>query len=204
MSSSFQELLSPVLPSDTKQASTGPTDHSENELDSIGQLNSPSSFPKWPRILVVAFNTFILLGSVFIIGVLAHSLSTYSGTRGIHFGGSSISWPTELNLRPACMVLAASAMSVSPSLASIVIGLRRPRSLCYSNMEKILALIDSVLLVMWITSDILKGVSERTPKRDLLSWACRRRGSPTNKLVNYTLVCDEQVSAFDPLCLPFC
>ncbi|KAI4247568.1 MAG: hypothetical protein LQ352_006143 [Teloschistes flavicans] len=59
-------------------------------------------------------------------------------------------------------------------------------------MERILAVLSGLLLVMWITGVALQGVSERTPKKDLLSWACRRRESPTNVLVSYTSICDEQ------------
>ncbi|KAL8659391.1 MAG: hypothetical protein Q9202_007140 [Teloschistes flavicans] len=61
-------------------------------------------------------------------------------------------------------------------------------------MERILAVSSGLLLVMWITGVALQGVSERTPKKDLLSWACRRRESPTNVLVSYTSICDEQVN----------
>ncbi|KAL8920890.1 MAG: hypothetical protein Q9172_004307 [Xanthocarpia lactea] len=53
-------------------------------------------------------------------------------------------------------------------------------------MEKILTITNGVLLVIWMVGDILQGVSEKTPKRDLLSWACRRRDSPTNILISYT------------------
>ncbi|KAI4255549.1 MAG: hypothetical protein L6R42_006676 [Xanthoria sp. 1 TBL-2021] len=61
-------------------------------------------------------------------------------------------------------------------------------------MEKTLAVISGVLFLVWMVSDVLQGMSEKTPKRDLLKWACRRRGSPTTVLVSYTSVCDEQLA----------
>lgn len=83
---------------------------------------------------------------------------------------------------------------IGPSLLSSVTAFRRSKAWSYSTTEKVLVLISAVLLVIWIAGDVLQGVSEKVPKRDLLSWACRRRNSPTNVLVSYTSVCDEQVS----------
>ncbi|KAL8730331.1 MAG: hypothetical protein Q9181_004690 [Wetmoreana brouardii] len=193
MSSSFQELLSPSLEPDTKQASVAAADRQDSEAGPPLQAVTLPSFPRWPRVLGAAFNVFVLLGSISIIGILAHSLRNYSGTRGIHFQGLNISWPKNLNLRPAYVILAASAMSVGPSFAFTVIGLRRSKAPTYSRLERVLASITCVLLVMWVVGDILQGVSEKSPKTDILRWACRRRESPTNVLVSYTSICDEQV-----------
>lgn len=194
MSSSFQELLSPTFEPDTRRASSTGADRKDSEAGPFFQITTLRPFPKWPRIVGVALNLFVLLGSISIIGILAHSLHNYSGTRGINFAGLNISWPKDLNLHPAYVVLAASSISIGPSLASTLVGFRRLRIPSYSIMERILAVLSGLLLVMWITGVALQGVSERTPKKDLLSWACRRRESPTNVLVSYTSICDEQVS----------
>lgn len=194
MSSSFQELLSPTFEPDTRQASSAGADRNDSELGTSFQITTLPPFPKWPRILGTAVNMFVLLGSVSIIGVLAHSLHNYSGTRGIKFAGLNISWPKDLDLHPAYVVLAAASMSIGPSLVSTIVAFRRLGVSSYSLIERFLAVISGLLLVMWIVGVALQGVSERTPKTDLLSWACRRRESPTNVLVSYTSICDEQVS----------
>lgn len=170
MSSSFQELLSPTFPPDMKQASVAAADRLDFDAGPIIQTTITPPIPRWPRALEVAFNVFILLGSISIIGVLARSLSKYSGTRDIQFEGLNISWPKDLNLQPAYLILAASAMSISPSLSSVIVGFRRSRNSSYVTLEKALAAINGVLLVVWVTGDILRGVSERTPKTDLLIW----------------------------------
>lgn len=178
---------------DTKQAIVAVVDRRDSEAGPYLPTYDLPPFPRWPRIIGAAFNTFILLASISIISILAHSLHNYSGTRGIHFGGTAISWPKNLNLHPAYLLLAASAMSIVPCLAATVVNLHRLKTRSCSTMEKVMAFISGVLLVMWIVGDILQGVSEKTPKKDLLSWACRRRGSPTNIMVSYTSICDEQV-----------
>ncbi|KAL8687780.1 MAG: hypothetical protein Q9224_005051, partial [Gallowayella concinna] len=183
-----------LLWDNTKQASVEVLDGQDSEAGLILHTKRPTPFPRWPRILGAALNIFVLLASVSIIAVLVHSLSNYSGSRGIHFGGTASSWPKDLDLRPAYLVLSVSALSIMPGLLSTVIGLRRSKAPSYSRMEKILVFIGGALLVMWIASVSLQGVSEQTPKRDLLRWACRRRDSPTNILVSYTSVCDEQVA----------
>ncbi|KAL8992442.1 MAG: hypothetical protein Q9169_007104, partial [Polycauliona sp. 2 TL-2023] len=182
---------SPIQP-DLKQASVGFLERHDSEAGLVSQLPSQAPCPKWPRILGASLNIFVLSASVSIIAILAHSLSNYSGSRGIHFGGTSISWPRDLNLHPAYFVIAASAMSIVPSLVSTIVGLRRRKAQSYSIVEKILAVLSGVLFIMWMTSVVLQAVSEKTPKKDILKWACRRRDSPTNVLVSYTSVCDEQ------------
>lgn len=155
-------------------------------------------FPKWPRTLGAALNIFVLLASVSVISILAHSLHEYSSTRDIHFGGTAISWPNDLNLHPDYLIIAASAMSLAPSLIATFLSLRRLKVPSYSTMEKIQALGSAVLLIVWIVADSVQGISGKTPRTDLLSWACRRRDSPTNVLVSYTSICDEQVTGFLP------
>ncbi|KAL8782452.1 MAG: hypothetical protein Q9213_005382 [Squamulea squamosa] len=184
------------LPSqqDKKQASVAVLDRRDSEAGLVPQTPTQAPFPRWPRILGAILNIFIFTASISIIGILTHSLSNYSGSRGIHFGGTAASWPKDLNLHPAYFLLAASAMSIAPSLLSTVFGFRRSKAQSYSTIEKILVVISGVLFVMWTVGDIQQGVSEKTPKKDILRWACRRRNSPTNILVSYTSVCDEQLA----------
>ncbi|KAL8716493.1 MAG: hypothetical protein Q9225_006184 [Loekoesia sp. 1 TL-2023] len=179
-------------PANTKEAIVAVVDRRDSEAGPYLPIHNLPPFPRWPRIIGAAFNAFILLASISIIGILAHSLHNYSGTRGIHFGGTAISWPKDLNLHPAYLILAASAMGIVPCLAATVVNLYRSKASSCSTMEKVMTFISGVLLVMWIVGEILQGVSEKTPKKDLLSWACRRKSSPTNIMVSYTSICDEQ------------
>ncbi|KAL8774491.1 MAG: hypothetical protein Q9209_000864 [Squamulea sp. 1 TL-2023] len=179
---------------DKKQASVEVLGRRDSEAGLIPQASTQAPFPRWPRILGAILNIFVFSASISIIGILAHSLSNYSGSRGIRFGGTAASWPKDLNLHPAYFLLAVSAISIAPSLLSTVIGFRRLKAQSYSTIEKFLVVASGVLLIMWIVGDIMQGVSEKTPKRDILRWACRRRNSLTNVLVSYTSVCDEQLA----------
>lgn len=182
-----------ALMADLKQTSVTVADRRDSEAGPpIQSLVSPA-FPRWPRILGAALNIFAFSASVSIIGVLAHSLHNYSGTRDIHFGGTAISWPKNLDLHPAYLTLAASAMSIALSLFAIVLSFHRLKVPSCSVIERVPALVTAVLLLMWIAADAMQGMSEKRPKTDLLRWACRRRESPVNVLVSYTSICDEQV-----------
>lgn len=185
-------MATPSSQPDLKHTSVPAVDRRDSEA---GPLLSvvPPPFPTWPRILGAFLNIFVLSASVSIMGVLAHSLHHYSGTRNIHFGGTAISWPKDLDLHPAYLVLAASALSVTPSLLAIILSIRRLKVPSWSMLEQVLAIISGVLLLMWIAAAGMQGISEKEPKTNMLSWACRRRDSPTNVLVSYTSVCDEQV-----------
>lgn len=178
---------------DTKETIVSVTDRRDSEAGLLVFTNSPPPFPRWTRIVGTALSGFVFSASVSIIGILAHSLHNYSGTRGIRFGGTANSWPKDLNLHPAYFIIAASGLSIVPSLVSAIINLRRSKASSISRLETVMAYIGSILLVVWIVGDVLQGVSENTPKKDILNWACRRRSSPTNMVVKYTSICDEQV-----------
>ncbi|KAL8938586.1 MAG: hypothetical protein Q9216_003814 [Gyalolechia sp. 2 TL-2023] len=177
---------------DSKEFLVSVTDRRDSEAGPPLCTYNPPLFPRWPRIIGAAFNIFVFLASVSIIGIVAHSLQSYSGTRGIRFGGTANSWPKDLNLHPAYFIIAASALSVAPTLVSAIVNLRRLKASSPSRMEIVMACISGILLIVWIVGDILQGISERTPKKDILNWACRRRSSPTNVVVSYTSICDEQ------------
>ncbi|KAL9004983.1 MAG: hypothetical protein Q9188_002231 [Gyalolechia gomerana] len=177
---------------DTEEVFVSVTDRRDSEAGPPFYIFSPPLFPRWPRIIGAVFSAFVFLASVSNIGILAHSLQNYSGTRGIRFGGTANSWPKDLSLHPAYFIIAASALSVAPSLLSAIVNLRRSKASSPSRVETVMAFISGILLVVWIVGDILQAVSEKTPKTDILSWACRRRSSPTNVVVSYTSICDEQ------------
>ena len=154
----------------------------------------PSSLiPRWPRVLSASTHILIVLLSTVILGLGAHTLNGYSGTRGIHFGGVNTSWPEDLNLHPIYIFLSVSAMSLIASILSTTLTLRRLKLPTFSPLEVGSTMVSLVILLLWLASDFLQYHSELTPKKDLLSWACRRTSSPTNALVSYESICQEQV-----------
>ena len=157
-----------------------------------------SSVPRWPRVLSASTHVLIILLSIVILGLGAHTLHGYSGTRGIRFGGVHTSWPEDLNLHPIYIFLTISAMSFIASIPSATLTLRRLKLPAFSPLEVGSTMVSLVMLVLWLASDFLQYHSEMTPKKDLLSWACRRTTSPTNALVSYESICQEQVRSFLP------
>jgi hypothetical protein len=134
-----------------------------------------------------------VLSTATVIGLLAHTFSDYSRTRGINFGGSNNSWPADLDLHPAVIYLIIASISLLASSVwswLTIYYLRRPS---FSSAEMASVMLSLVLLILWIAADSIEGQSELTPKRSLLSWACRRGSSPTNVLVRYGSICAEQV-----------
>ena len=136
--------------------------------------------------------------SITIIGLICHSLRSYSNTKNIKFSGLNLSWPTDLNLLPAYYFLAVSALSIVVSLAISVQSFRQRNSIDFSVIDKVFMVFSIAMFAVWIAGDILQTRSEETPKKDVLKWACRRRNSPTNALVSYAVTCDEQVYFYYP------
>ena len=195
-----------LLPSLDKTDSTLlPTVHIvEHAQDSEQGLPFPapplSLIPRWPRILSASIHVLISLLSTVVLGLGAHTLNGYSGTTGIHFGGDHISWPKDLNLHPIYIFLTISAISLIASIPSAALTLRRLKLPAFSPLEVGSTMVSLVILVLWLASNFVQYHSELTPKKDLLSWACRRTSSPTNALVSYQSICEEQVVPSSPPC----
>ena len=150
--------------------------------------------PRWPRIISTSTHVLVAVLGTVIIGLGAHTLAGYSPTRGIHFGGVDISWPKNLDLHPIFFFLIVSAMSLILSLSSAILTFRRLSQSKFSLVEVASTMISLVMLLFWLAATFLQHHSELTPKKDLLSWACRRTSSPRNILVRYESICHEQVS----------
>lgn len=166
----------------------------EADLELSPSYYGPTKIQIWPRIMTAGLHGVIVLSTATIIGLLAHTFSDYSTTRGINFGGSNASWPADLDLHPAVIYLIVSSISLLASLVwscLTIYYLRRPS---FSTTEMASVMLSLVLLMLWIAAESVEGLSELTPKRSLLSWACRRGSSPTNVLVRYGSICAEQVS----------
>ena len=157
----------------------------------------PRQTSQWPRILNSCLQISILVATIPIIGLLSHTLRSYSGSRNIRFGtGASISWPEDLNLIPAYTFLALAAATVPvASISAIHQGwLFKQKYHTFSIGEGASALSACILFVLWLVTDGIQAKSEGDPKKDLLKWACKRDSSPTNVLVSYDSICREQVS----------
>ena len=153
-----------------------------------------AQIPRWLRIISSSTHVLVLILSTVIIGLGSHTLAGYSPTRGIHFGGVDISWPKNLDLHPIYFFLIVSAMSMILSFSSGILIFRRLSQHKFSLVEVASAMVSLVMLLFWLAAAFLQHHSELTPKKDLLSWACRRTSSPTNILVRYESICHEQVS----------
>ena len=166
----------------------------DTEQALLSSKSKPVVTPRWPRILSASIHVLVCALSIAVIGLGSHTLKGYSGTRGIHFGGVSISWPEDLNLHPIYIFLAVSALTLILSIPSTILTLRRMIAAApFSLLEVASTMASLVLSLIWIAADFLQHHSESTPKKDLLSWACRRNDSPTNALVRYQSICQEQV-----------
>lgn len=150
--------------------------------------------PKWPRYAAMSLHLLVIISSIAIIVLVAHSVQTYFDTRNIKFGGTNASWPKDLNLRPAYFFLVIASISLAVSLGSSLYSFLRRNSLIFSIIDAVSAIATVGLMVLWITGDALQYRSEKTPKRDVLSWSCRRSESPTNTLISYASTCTQQVS----------
>ncbi|KAL8793686.1 MAG: hypothetical protein Q9195_003735 [Heterodermia aff. obscurata] len=153
--------------------------------------------PRWPRIISTSTHMLVVILSTVIIGLGSHTLAGYSPTRGIRFGGVDISWPKNLDLHPIYFFLIVSAMSLVLSLSSAIITFRRLSRSTFSLIEVASTMVSLVMLLCWLAAAFLQHHSELTPKKDLLSWACRRTSSPTNILVRYESICHEQIAIKD-------
>lgn len=149
--------------------------------------------PRWPRYAAASLHLFVASSSIAIIALVAHSLRTVSNTRDIKFGGINASWPTDLILRPAHYFLVVASLSLVASLVASLHSFIRRNSPTFSAIDTIFAAGAVILLALWITGDALQYQAEKTPKREILSWSCRRSESPTNSLVRYASTCTQQV-----------
>lgn len=166
-----------------------PQDHEKR-----GRNQGPCFLPKWTRYAAVSLHLLVMSSSIAIIALVAHSLRTYFHTRNIKFGGINASWPKDLNLQPAYFFLVIASTSLAVSLGSSLYSFLRRNSLTFSIIDAASAVGAIILAVLWTTGDVLQYQSEKTPKRDVLSWSCRRSESPTNTLVGYASTCTEQVN----------
>jgi len=165
----------------------------EADLEPSPLCQGPPELQIWPRFLTAGLHGVVVLSTATIIGLLAHTFSDYSRTRGINFGGSNNSWPADIDLHPAVIYLIIASISLLASSVwscLTIYYLRRPS---FSSAEMASVMLSLVLLILWIAADSIEGQSELTPKRSLLSWACRRGSSPTNVLIRYGSICAEQV-----------
>ncbi len=151
------------------------------------------TLPRWPRYLSIALHILVVLFCVSILALVSHSLHSYSSTRNIKFSGISESWPEDLNLRPPYFFLAISSLSLAFSFTSPIYIFIRRNSGNFEAFDVISVVINATIFVIWIAGDVVQHQSQKHSKSDILEWSCRREESPTNVLVNYASICNEQV-----------
>ena len=180
--------------------------HTAGSRDNESGVEKPKhgfyALPRWPRYIGIALHIIVISSSIIIIALVCHSLKSYSGTRDIKFSGILTSWPKDLNLRPAYFFLTSSSLSLALSVVLSVYSFLRRNRPSFTAVEVASTIIGVIMSALWITADVLQHQSEKTPKKDVLMWSCRRRGSPTNSLVSYASICNEQVGPPLPFFAP--
>ena len=165
----------------------------DQQSESRSSRKSLHILPRWLRYTSLGLHQIVVYASIAIIALITHSLRGFYDTRTIKFGGQDASWPKDLNLQPAYFFVIISALSLAVSCTSSLYAFFRRNSPVFSTFEVAVTILSSAMLVLWITGDALQHRSETTPKKDVLSWSCRRKASPTNVLVSYASICNEQV-----------
>lgn len=164
----------------------------ENGLPVLNETTR--TIPRWPRYIAIALHLLVVIFSITVIALVPRTLHSYSNTRNIKFHGLDASWPKDLNLKPAYFFLAVSSLSLLVSLVSGIYIFFRRNADNFSILEMVCVVMNVVMLGLWIAGDVIQHQSEKTPRKDILKWACRRRDGPNNALVSYASACDAEVS----------
>lgn len=193
--SSLSSLIMANIP-DTKHST-----HSQTSRNSLGQENrrrsssrTRSMLPKWPRYLGIASHILVIIFCAIIIGLISFSLHKYLDTRNIYFSGIRESWPQDLNLRPSYLFMVLSSLSLAFSFASCAYLFLHRKSTTFTPLDIISFAMSGVIFIIWVAGDTVQTQSQRHPTADILEWSCRRSDSPTNALVSYASICNEQVA----------
>lgn len=178
---------------------TDNTHSTHTSANSIGQENGyppssqPLTLPRWPRYLGIASHILVIIFCATIIGLISFCLHKYFDTRNINFSGIHESWPQDLNLQPSYLFLAVSSLSLAFSTASCAYLFLHRKSTTFAALDIISLVMSGVIFVIWVTGDAVQTHSQNHPTADILEWSCRRSDSPTNAIVSYASVCNEQV-----------
>lgn len=179
---------------DPIQVSANTISHRDQENGLPVLSETIRTMPRWPRYVAIAFHLLVVIFSITVIALVPRTLHSYSDTRNIKFHGIDVSWPKDLNLQPAYFFLAVSSLSLLFSLVSGVYLFFRRNADNFSILEMVCVVLNVVMLGLWIAGDVIQHQSEKTPRTDILKWACRRRNGPNNALVSYASTCDAEVS----------
>lgn len=156
--------------------------------------------PRWPAIARLALNLLILLSSITVLGLIGNSAYQHARTKDINFSGTDRAWPPDLNLLPIKYLLAVAVVTLLSSLMASVHCYRRLPAKMLSAIDMTFAGLAMSLFGAWIGGDVILYQSLQAPERNLMIWACHRRSSPTNVIVKYNAVCQEQVSKHRSYC----
>ena len=152
------------------------------------------SAPRWPGITRLALNLLIVFSATTLLGLVSNSAFQYSHTKGINFSGYDMAWPQDLDVLPTEYLLAVAVVTLIASLIASVQSYRRLHAQMLSLTDKIFVGLAIILFGAWIGGNVILNQSLGASKPNMMRWACHRRDSPTNVLVSYSSVCQEQVS----------
>lgn len=191
-------------------ANTTENTHStQTSANFIGQENGypsssqPLTLPRWPRYLGIASHILAIIFSATIIGLISFCLHKYFDTRNINFSGIHESWPQDLNLQPSYIFLAVSSLNLAFSTASCAYLFLYRKSTTFTALDIISLVMSCILFVIWFVGDAVQSQSHQHPTADILKWSCRRSDSPTNAIVSYSSVCNEEVCFHLPSSAPY-
>lgn len=198
LSSKFLFVLSPSLvmanPIDKKHSAKTSRNFLDQENCSRSSNQPLTLFPKWPMYLGIASHILVIIFCTTIIGLISFSLHKYLDTRNIYFSGIHESWPQDLNLRPSYLFMVLSSLSLAFSTASCAYLFLHRKSTTFTALDIISFAMSGVIFMIWVAGDAVQTQSQRHPTADILEWSCRRSDSPTNELVSYASICNEQVA----------
>lgn len=178
---------------------TNNTHSTQTSANFIGQENGYQSssqkitLPRWPRYLGIASHILAIIFSATIIGLISFCLQKYFDTRNINFSGIHESWPQDLNLQPSYIFLAVSSLSLAFSTASCAYLFLHRKFTTFTAFDIISLVMSGFIFVIWVAGDAVQTQSLKHPAADILTWSCRRSDSPTNAIVSYASVCNEEV-----------
>ena len=187
-----RDLLSPPLPGRRWSESSVTTDCASKKPWKGNGARSDG--PRWPGIIRSLLRLVIILESAAVLGLVTHSTSIYLDTRTVLFSDGRPAWSTEVNLFPARFLQVVASLSLATCLLTVTHQLWR-RVTTVTPVGDQMALVSSGLMAgLWVASVAITRQHDHRNDAKLAGWACYRAGRPINQIVNYNLICAEQVS----------
>lgn len=183
-----KDLLRPPTPGLPWFKSSQDTSYEGSERETTG-----SEGPRLPGIFRFLLRLVIFLESAAVLSLTTHSVSIFTRTQTIRFGGIEPAWPDQIELFPARFRQAVACTSLSISLLVLVHLLWR-RFTTPPLFDNYYAIVCSGLMMgLWFAAAIVSRQHPGHEKGTIASWACPRAGTRPIRVVDYNLICAEQV-----------